>query len=211
MDSGKVKEMAYDPTCKMQRLKEFWISKASAEQRKGRAGRTGPGVCYRLYSETEYNEMQAYSTPEIQRVPLDSLLLQMISLGIPDCRKFPFIEPPTLESIESSMLRLKEQVGTVNLLAVSDKVRNLKRLSFVPFQAALTDDEQLTPIGKTLSQLPVDVTIGKVLIMGTVFDHIDAVLSLAAALSVQSPFTNWAHRDPDCVVSFDTTVYFDDH
>ncbi|CAG7718391.1 unnamed protein product [Allacma fusca] len=160
----------------MQRLKEFWISKASAEQRKGRAGRTGPGVCYRLYAEAEYQELQAYSTPEIQRVPLDSLLLQMIALGIPDCRKFPFIEPPTLESIESSIMRLKEQ-------------------------AALTEDEKLTPIGQTLSQLPVDVTIGKMLIMGTVFDHIDAVLSLAAALSVQSPFTNWAHRDPDCVAA----------
>jgi len=54
--------------------------------------------------------MQAYSTPEIQRVPLDSLLLQMISIGIPDCRKFPFIEPPVAESIESSILRLKQQV-----------------------------------------------------------------------------------------------------
>jgi len=64
----------------------------------------------------------------------------------------------------------------------------------------LTDDEQLTEMGRTLSQLPVDVTIGKMLIMGTLFDQIDAVLSLAAALSVQSPFTNWAHRDPDCVV-----------
>lgn len=50
-DSGKVKEMSYDPSCKMQRLKEFWISKASAEQRKGRAGRTGPGVCYRYRSQ----------------------------------------------------------------------------------------------------------------------------------------------------------------
>lgn len=56
-DSGKVKEMSYDPVCKMQRLKEFWISKASAEQRKGRAGRTGPGVCYR-YSIVTINRKQ---------------------------------------------------------------------------------------------------------------------------------------------------------
>lgn len=54
IDSGKVKEMTYDPKYKMKRLKELWISQASAEQRKGRAGRTGPGVCYRLYSEKEY-------------------------------------------------------------------------------------------------------------------------------------------------------------
>jgi len=113
VDSGKVKEMTYDPICKMQRLKEFWTSRASVEQRKGRAGRTGPGVCYRLFSEQEFEEMQPYSTPEIQRVPLDGLLLQMISIGIPDCRKFPFIEPPSVESIESSIMRLKAQVRFV--------------------------------------------------------------------------------------------------
>lgn len=60
---------------------------------------------------------------------------------------------------------------------------------------ALTEDEQLTPIGKTLSQLPVDISIGKMLINATIFEQVDAVLSLAAALSVQSPYTNWAHRD----------------
>lgn len=64
----------------------------------------------------------------------------------------------------------------------------------------MTDEESLTPIGKTLSNLPVDVSLGKMLIMGTLFEQVEAVLSLAAALSVQSPFTSWAHRDPDCVV-----------
>lgn len=73
-------------------------------------GRTGPGVCYRLFSEDEYAKMDQYSTPEIQRVPLDSLLLQMIAMGLPDARKFPFIEPPPSESIENSILSLKEQV-----------------------------------------------------------------------------------------------------
>ncbi|KAH9641143.1 hypothetical protein HF086_009199 [Spodoptera exigua] len=81
VDSGKVKEMSYDSTTKMQRLKEFWISKASADQRKGRAGRTGPGVCYRIYSQEQYNEMDDFSTPEVSRVPLASLLLLMSSLG----------------------------------------------------------------------------------------------------------------------------------
>lgn len=118
VDSGKVKEMAYDTTSKLQRLKEFWISKASAEQRKGRAGRTGPGVCYRIFSESEYDELQPYSTPEIQRVPLDSLLLQMISIGIPDCRKFPFIEPPEAESVEASIARLKDQVRLKKILLI---------------------------------------------------------------------------------------------
>ncbi|KAK3910448.1 putative ATP-dependent RNA helicase DHX34 [Frankliniella fusca] len=173
VDSGKVKEMSYDPVNKMQRLKEFWISKASAEQRKGRAGRTGPGVCFRLYSEEEYQALEKYSTPELQRVPLDSLLLQMVSMGLPDARKFPFIEPPPMESIENSITSLKQQ-------------------------GALTSCEKLTSMGKMLARLPVDIPLGKMLIMGSLFHQAQPVLSLAAALSVQSPFTNRAFRDPEC-------------
>lgn len=173
VDSGKVKEMSYDPISKMQRLKEFWISKASAEQRKGRAGRTGPGVCYRLYSEEEYQALEKYSTPELQRVPLDSLLLQMVSMGLPDARKFPFIEPPPMESIENAIQSLKQQ-------------------------GALSSCEKLTSMGKMLARLPVDIPLGKMLIMGSLFHQAQPVLSLAAALSVQTPFTNRAYRDPEC-------------
>ncbi|XP_075729943.1 putative ATP-dependent RNA helicase DHX34 isoform X2 [Rhipicephalus microplus] len=172
VDSGKVKEMSYDSASHMQKLKEFWISRASAEQRKGRAGRTGPGVCFRLYSEAEYESLAAYSMPEIQRVPLNSLLLQLVALGLPDVRKFPFLEPPSSESIEEAVQTLKEQ-------------------------GALTTDEDLTPTGRILSQLPVDVTIGKVLILGCVFRLVDPILSLAAALSIQSPFTQRSFRDLD--------------
>ncbi|XP_033607605.1 probable ATP-dependent RNA helicase DHX34 isoform X2 [Cryptotermes secundus] len=160
VDSGKVKEMSYDPVCKMQKLKEFWISQASAEQRKGRAGRTGPGVCYRLFSEEEYAKMDQYSTPEIQRVPLDSLLLQMVAMGLPDARKFPFIEPPP--------------------------------------PGALTENEKLTTIGHMLSRLPVDISLGKMLIMGSLFHQVEPVLSMASALSVQTPFTNRSYRNFDC-------------
>ena len=137
-DSGKVKEMSYDSTCRMQRLQEFWISIASAEQRKGRAGRTGPGVCYRLYSEKDFLSFEHNSKPEIRRVPLHSLLLQMISMGLPDARKFPFLEPPELKSVEEAIRSLKEQ-------------------------SALTENEALTPMGQMLSRLPVDITIGKCL------------------------------------------------
>lgn len=175
-DSGKVKEMSYDPSCKMQRLKEFWISKASAEQRKGRAGRTGPGVCYRIYSEEEYKILEKYSTPELQRVPLDSSLLQMIAMGLPDARKFPFIEPPPADSIENAILSLKDH-------------------------GALMDNEKITCIGRTLARLPVDIAIGKMLIMGSIFHQVEPVLSLAAALSIQTPFTNRAYRDAECETS----------
>lgn len=151
------------------KIVDIKVSRASAEQRKGRAGRTGPGVCYRLYAESEYSEFTPYSKPEIERVPLDSLVLQMVSMGLPDARKFPFIEPPPPESLENSILVLKEQ-------------------------GAMTEDERLTTMGKMLANLPVDVSIGKILINGSLFHQVDSVLTLAAALSVQSPFTNQAYR-----------------
>lgn len=106
-----MKEMSYDPTSKMERLKEFWISKASAKQRMGRAGRTGPGVCYRIYSEKAYDDLEEFSAAEIHRVPLESLLLQMISMGLPDARLFPFIESPAADAIENGLLSLKKHVG----------------------------------------------------------------------------------------------------
>ncbi|XP_055611931.1 probable ATP-dependent RNA helicase DHX34 isoform X2 [Uranotaenia lowii] len=173
IDSGKVKEMSYDPTTKMQRLKEFWISRASAEQRKGRAGRTGPGICYRLFSEKQFQEFDAYTTAEILKVPLESLLLQMISMGLPDARLFPFIESPPKDNIENAITNLKQH-------------------------DALTVDEKLTPLGKALAKIPVDISIGKMLLMGCVFQQLQPVLTLAAVLSVQSPFTNRAYREPEC-------------
>ncbi|XP_077299574.1 putative ATP-dependent RNA helicase DHX34 [Arctopsyche grandis] len=173
VDSGKVKEMSYDPSSKMQRLKEFWIPKSSAEQRKGRAGRTGPGVCYRIYSEKEYASLESFGTPELLRVPLDSLLLLMISLGLNDVRKFPFLDAPQPESVENSLLELKQHY-------------------------AVTSNERMTPLGKALSKLPVEIVLGKMLVLGSVLLQSETALSLAAALSVQSPYTNRAHRDIDC-------------
>lgn len=173
IDSGKMKEMTFDPNHKMQRLKEKWISKASADQRKGRAGRTGPGICYRLYSEKDFYDLEGYSTAEIFRVPLESMLLQMISMGLPDARLFPFIEPPDQENVENA-------------------IQSLKQLD------ALTALEKLTPLGKTLSKIPVEVRIGKMLVIGSVFRQLQATLTLAAILNVQSPFTNRAFRDQEC-------------
>ena len=120
--------------------------------------------------------MAPYSKPEIERVPLDSLVLQMVAMGLPDCRKFPFIEPPKPETLENSITVLKEV-------------------------EAMTEDETLTVTGKVLANLPVDVSIGKMLIMGTLFNQVESVLSLAAALSVQSPFTNAAYKDSECIAA----------
>jgi HrpA-like RNA helicase len=77
VDSGKAKEMLHSPVTGMASLQECWISQASADQRKGRAGRTGPGFCYRLYSKTEFDKFDAFSPPEIHRVELTSVVLQL--------------------------------------------------------------------------------------------------------------------------------------
>ncbi|XP_015424800.1 PREDICTED: probable ATP-dependent RNA helicase DHX34 [Myotis davidii] len=172
VDSGKVKEMSYDPQAKLQRLQEFWISQASAEQRKGRAGRTGPGVCFRLYAESDYDAFAPYAVPEIRRVALDALVLQMKSMSVGDPRTFPFIEPPPPASLETAILYLRDQ-------------------------GALDSSEALTPIGSLLAQLPVDVVIGKMLILGSMFHLAEPVLTIAAALSVQSPFTRSAQNNPE--------------
>ncbi|KAM6223638.1 putative ATP-dependent RNA helicase DHX34 [Rhynchocyon petersi] len=176
VDSGKVKEMSYDPQAKLQRLQEFWISQASAEQRKGRAGRTGPGVCFRLYAESDYDAFAPYPIPEIRRVALDALVLQMKSLNVGDPRNFPFIEPPPIASLETAILYLRDQ-------------------------GALDSAEALTPIGSLLAQLPVDVVIGKMLILGSMFRLAEPVLTIAAALSVQSPFTRSAQSSPECAAA----------
>ncbi|KAM4743030.1 putative ATP-dependent RNA helicase DHX34 isoform 2-T3 [Anableps anableps] len=173
VDSGKVKEMSFDPKAKMQRLQEFWISRASSEQRKGRAGRTGPGVCYRLYSESDYNAFAPYPIPEIHRVALDSLVLQMKSMDLGDPLSFVFIDPPPTASIQTAVTYLKEQ-------------------------GALDSRGELTSIGRLLAQLPVDVVIGKMLVLGSLFNLAEPVLTVAAALSVQSPFLRSSQHNPDC-------------
>ena len=79
--------MGYDAESKTSSLQEFWISRASAEQRKGRAGRTGPGKCFRLYSRSEYNHFLEYSVPEVRRTPLETVVLQLKAFDIADVRQ----------------------------------------------------------------------------------------------------------------------------
>ncbi|KAL7980646.1 hypothetical protein Chor_001800 [Crotalus horridus] len=178
VDAGKVKELSYDSKAKLHRLQEFWISRASAEQRKGRAGRTGPGVCYRLYAESDYDNFAPYPVPEIQRVALDALILQMKSMGLGDPRVFPFLEPPPQASLEAA-------------------------LGYLKHQGALDSAEALTPIGTLLAQLPVDVVIGKMLVLGTLLDLAAPTLTIAAVLSVPSPFLNKAggRSNLDCLAA----------
>ncbi|CAH8511183.1 unnamed protein product, partial [Schistosoma rodhaini] len=164
-DSGKVKELSWDSKARMRCLKEFSISKASANQRKGRAGRTGPGVCYRFYTQEDYDNFEAFSTPEIRRVPLETLVLQMLVMGLPDIKKFPFIDPPEMKCIDEALDILKSH-GAI-----------------IPQNNVLT----VTPLGQLLSDIPVEFSIGRMLIMASLLRLTNPVLSLAAGMAIQCP------------------------
>nr|CAI5846287.1 unnamed protein product [Callosobruchus analis] len=173
IDSGKVNRMSYNTNLGVNKLSECNISQDSAKQRAGRAGRTGPGTCFRLYSEEDLASFDAFTPAEIHLVPLDSLLLHMISLGLDNISNFPFIEKPADKSLEEGIEKLKFQ-GALELSA---------------------EGLHLTPLGEALSQLPVDLSVGKMLIMSTVFGNVNSVLALASLLSVQSPLTQNAYRN----------------
>ncbi|CAM0139298.1 unnamed protein product [Umbelopsis sp. WA50703] len=163
IDSGKVKELSHDANCNMSKLSEFWISKASAAQRTGRAGRTGPGECFRLYSENEFNHMNEFAVPEIHRAPLEHVVLDIKALELGSPHDYDFIEKPSPMALEAS----------INLLRALE---------------ALSSDEEVTPLGKVLADLPIDAVLGKMLIMSTVFHLVDHIIIIAAGMSVQSPF-----------------------
>ncbi|XP_030753953.1 probable ATP-dependent RNA helicase DHX34 [Sitophilus oryzae] len=175
IDSGKCNRMVYNSNLGISKLSETNISQDSAKQRCGRAGRTGPGICYRLYSEEDFRNFVPFTPAEIHLVPLHSLILHMISLGLSDIEKFPFLEKPSQKAIEESLEKLKF-TGALNL---SDNCL------------------ALTPLGDALSQLPVELPIGKMLILSTVFGNVNSVLALAALLSVQSPLTQNAYRNSE--------------
>jgi len=104
-DSGKVKEMDYETDSAVHSLQEFWISKASANQRKGRAGRTGPGVCFRFYSQEQFEALLDFTVPEIQRVPLAATALQIKCMELGDPREFPWVEAPPAAHVTDAMTR----------------------------------------------------------------------------------------------------------
>ncbi|KAI6235846.1 hypothetical protein M3Y95_00094800 [Aphelenchoides besseyi] len=177
IDSGKVNLIKFDPLTRTQHLTECWISQASAEQRKGRAGRTGPGVCYRLFSSEQFDKMEPFTPSEIKRVSLESLIMQILNMNLQiDVRDFPFLEAPAKDALSNAMESLQFQ-------KVIDP----------------TDTKNLSPLGHILADLPVDVLVGKMLIYGVIFGEVDVILTIAAGLSVQSAFTNRSFRDFECI------------
>ncbi|XP_019627907.1 PREDICTED: ATP-dependent RNA helicase DHX36-like [Branchiostoma belcheri] len=165
VDCGQVKEKNFDITNNLATLQPVWISKASAKQRRGRAGRVQPGVCYHLFSRLKESNMQEYQLPEILRTPLEELCLQikLMKLGA----ILPFIE---------------KAMSSPSLRAVQLAITNLKDLN------ALDRQENLTPLGYHLARLPVEPHIGKMILFGAIFSCLDPVLTVAASLGFKDPF-----------------------
>ena len=169
IDSGYMKEIRFDPTANVSSLKECVISKAAARQRAGRAGRVRPGHCWKLYTNDffEGDTIDEYPIPEIQRIPLEEVVLQvlLLNLGLPENFLGLCINPPSMAQIRASvqvLLDIKAILPTENLA--------------------------LTALGYHLAKMPVDVRLGKMLITAALLQVHDPILTICAALSGKSPF-----------------------
>ncbi|XP_061990037.1 DExH-box ATP-dependent RNA helicase DExH5, mitochondrial isoform X2 [Rosa rugosa] len=165
IDCGKAKETSYDALNNTPCLLPSWISKVSAQQRRGRAGRVQPGECYRLYPRCVYDAFAEYQLPEILRTPLQSLCLQIKSLKLGSISEF-----------------LSRALQSPELLAVKNAIEYLKIIG------ALDENENLTILGRYLTMLPVEPKLGKMLLVGAIFNCLDPVLTIVSGLSVRDPF-----------------------
>jgi ATP-dependent helicase HrpA len=185
VDPGFARVKRYSPRQKLDRLHIEAISQASADQRKGRCGRIAAGVCYRLYSEAEFLARDAYTDPEIRRAALAGAILRMLSLGLggiesrvstsskrapeqlrnEDARvieNFPFLDPPDPRAIADGWQHLSE-LGAVDA------------------------ERKLTPIGRTMARLPVDVKLSRMLIAAHKHGCLREMLAIASFLGIQDP------------------------
>jgi len=158
-DCGRAKEKKYDPTTGVQSFEVGWISKASANQRAGRAGRMGPGHCYRLYSSAVFErDFQEYASPEISRTPLEGVVLQLKSMGAPVVN-FPFPTAPGRDSLQKAE-KLLSYLGAISL------------------------GGKITKMGYELSLYPLNPRFARMLVMGIAHKVAAETIALVAALSV---------------------------
>ena len=162
IDAGLARISRYNPRTRTKRLPVEPISQSSANQRKGRAGRVRDGVCIRLYAEEDFNERPQYTQPEIQRANLAEVILRMKAHRLGDVETFPFVNPPPPSAIDGGY-KLLQEIG------------------------ALDEKRQLTQLGFDLSRLPIDPTLGRMLLQSQHEHAVHELLIIAAGLSIQDP------------------------
>ncbi|XP_029209649.1 putative pre-mRNA-splicing factor ATP-dependent RNA helicase PRP1 [Acropora muricata] len=164
IDPGFSKQKVYNPRIRVESLLVSAISKASSQQRAGRAGRTRPGKCFRLYTEKAYQtEMQDNTYPEILRSNLGTVVLQLKKLGIDDLVHFDFMDPPAPETL-------------------------MRALELLNYLGALDDNGDLTPLGSMMAEFPLDPQLAKMVIASCDHNCSNEILSVTAMLSVPQVF-----------------------
>ena len=161
VDTGLARQLIYDPSVGLDRLELVPISRASADQRSGRAGRTQPGICVRLWSEVSHRSRPAQTEPEIRRVDLAGAALQILAMG-EHINTFPWLDPPR-DHVARQALALLEKLGAIA-------------------------DGRLTKTGHALARLPVHPRLARMLIEGAKFGETQRVALAAALLSERDPF-----------------------
>jgi ATP-dependent helicase HrpA len=169
VDTGLARVSRYAPQARIRRLPIEEVAQSSADQRKGRAGRVAAGVCIRLYSEKDFIERPRFAQPEIQRANLADVILRMKAFGLGDIERFPFINAPATKSVRAGYALL-EELGAIE--------RPAETASGVV---------ELTPLGRELARLPVDPTVGRMILQARAEKAVREVLVIAAGLSVQDP------------------------
>ena len=167
IDPGFARISRYSHRTKVQRLPIEPVSQASANQRKGRCGRTSDGICIRLYSEDDFEARPEFTDAEILRTNLASVILQMTAAGLGDIEKFPFIDPPDHRNIRDGVQLLQE----LNALDPAQK----------------DPRKRLTDTGRKLAQLPVDPRLARMVLEADKNGCVREVMVIAAALSIQDP------------------------
>jgi ATP-dependent helicase HrpA len=181
IDSGLARVSRYSPRNRLQRLPIEPVSRASADQRKGRCGRLGPGLCVRLYAQADFEARDAFTEPEVLRTNLAALLLRLAADGLGEAEKFPFIDPPDSR-------------------ALGDGYRLLQELE------ALDAERRITRRGRAMARLPLDPRLGRALLESKRFRAESELLAIVSGLSVpDSRIANsdGAGEDPAAVAAFD--------
>eukprot|EP00090_Calanus_glacialis_P000206 TRINITY_DN10139_c0_g1_i2.p1 TRINITY_DN10139_c0_g1~~TRINITY_DN10139_c0_g1_i2.p1 ORF type:complete len:1165 (-),score=488.14 TRINITY_DN10139_c0_g1_i2:35-3529(-) len=176
VDTGKVKVKHWDKVTGVTTFLVDWTSQAQANQRAGRAGRQGPGHCYRLYSSAVFtNDMKDFSMPEIMQRPVDDLLLQMKTMNIDKVVNFPFPTCPDMVQLRTAETRL-QQLGALQSPPPNLPLKEMEKLKFC---------SSVTPLGRCISTFPLAPRFGKMLALAHQHNLLPLALTLVSALTVQ--------------------------